>query len=74
MKKFISLMTAVVILFSVSSCREEEEFITLSETNRTTIYQMKKDSLSGGTEYSSTNSSNSTIDEKDPPQKDKIEW
>jgi len=75
MKKFISIITVLILSFSVSSCREAEEMTALPERNvkESALTKLKKDSTEISKAGDSTSVSNFTVEEKDPPR-DKIKW
>jgi len=75
MKKFISIVTVIVILNSVLSCREVEELTATPESNKRELVlaKTKKDSTESNKDGDSSNVTNDIGDEEDP-QKDKIKW
>lgn len=75
MKKFISIVTVIVISNSVLSCREVEELSAVPESNKheLVLAKTKKDSTESNKEGDSSNITNDLGDEEDP-QKDKIKW
>lgn len=71
MKKFISIVTALTLIFSISSCREVEEVTSLPETE--SIYtKTNKGAAEVNKESDSTTQSNAP--DTDDPKKDKIKW
>jgi len=75
MKKFISIVTVIVISNSVLSCREVEELSEVTESGKQelVVVKPKKDSAESNKEGNSSNVTNGKEDEGDP-QKDKIKW
>jgi hypothetical protein len=75
MKKFISIVTVIVISNSVLSCREVEELSAVTESGKQELVVAKptKDSVESNKDGNSSNVTNDNQDEGDP-QKDKIKW
>lgn len=73
MKKFISFVAAIAVLFSLTNCRETDELSNISENNYN--ISSKKDSVIRTEASSSSNTSKITSEGKDdPPKKDDIKW
>lgn len=74
MKKFISIVTIIVISNSVLSCREVEELSAIPESNKheLVLAKTKRDSTESNKEDDSSNVTNDIGEEN--PQKDKIKW
>ncbi|WP_295677890.1 hypothetical protein [uncultured Empedobacter sp.] len=73
MKKFISIVTVLIITLSISSCREAEELSEIPENNKVQKFISKAESADSTESHKEGESSNLTEDEGEP-KKDKIKW
>lgn len=78
MKKFISWVSAIVVLVSIVSCREAEELSTIPDgmQNHSIAAKIKEDSISVQSATLPPNGTSlSDGQEGDPPpKKDEIKW
>ncbi|MGC4128234.1 MAG: hypothetical protein QM564_01455 [Bergeyella sp.] len=76
MKKFISLVTVLVVSISTLSCRAgDDELPTIEDSNMNAfvVARNKKDTMQYSKGSDSTSVQN-TLDEEIDPPKDKIKW
>ncbi|WP_426278979.1 hypothetical protein ACN9MN_07035 [Chryseobacterium sp. S-02] len=76
MKKFISWVSAIVVLVSMLSCREAEELSTIPDEmqNHSTNAKVQKDSVSIQSQDGVSNGAFDGAEGDPPPKKDEIKW